>query len=125
MSSRSSPLSMVCRRPGSSESTSTRLWVLFFLACSCLWEYCRLFGRERDKFPFATFLLFSQIGDDGLQVIVKFPGVRIAHFAYFLDNWIVPHITPPSICPHWDTLTMIPGRRLKHCLFDHVRIIRH
>jgi len=70
---------------------------LFVFAYFCLWQHRRLFGRERDKFMFAGFLLFFQIRDDGLQIVIKFFRVLVARFAYFFNNWIVPHLTPPSV----------------------------
>src|SRR3990172_2985656 len=59
-----------------------------------LWQHCRLFGRERDKFPPAGFLLFFQVRDNGLQVVVKLFSVLVTHFAYFINDWVVPHLTP-------------------------------
>jgi hypothetical protein len=32
-----------------------------------------------------------------LQVVVKFLGMLVSDFANFFNNWVVPHLTPPSI----------------------------
>lgn len=49
---------------------------------------------------FAGFLLFFQVRDDGFQVVVKFLGVLVSHFANFFNDWVVLHLALNSLRGH-------------------------
>src|SRR5271157_3102909 len=45
---------------------------LFIFSHPCFWQHRRFFRQERDEFLSAGFLLFFQVRDDGLQIVIKF-----------------------------------------------------
>src|SRR5262249_31050064 len=58
---------------------------------------CRLFRRQRNQPPSTFALLFFKVATNSIQVVLEFGCVSLANLPDFFNDWIFPHLSPPSI----------------------------